>query len=83
MQAKRLAVWIISALIGAGITAFIVYAHIPVPDPFNPGEALFHLGFGTDAYKFALSNVALLFLSLGATAFIWLDYAFGTQYLKS
>jgi hypothetical protein len=84
MQTKRLLVWVISALIGAGVTAFIVYAHIPIPDPGNPaGDPLFHLGFGVDAYRFAYSNVALLFLSLGATAFIWLDYFFDTKYLKS
>jgi hypothetical protein len=86
MQSKRAIVWLASALIGALITWFLVYQAWPVDIPgwewSGPGNPDFHIGFGTDFYRFAYSNVLLLFLSAGSTAFIWLDYALGTEYLK-
>lgn len=86
MQSKRAIVWLASAVIGVLITAAIIYLYIPVDIPgwewSGPGNPDFHIGFGTDPYRFAYSNVLLLFLSAGATAFIWLDYALGTEYLK-
>jgi hypothetical protein len=42
-----------------------------------------YVGFGTDIWKFAPSNVALLFLSLASAIGIWLDYLLDTKLLKS
>jgi hypothetical protein len=39
--------------------------------------------FDTSLEKFALSNALLIFLSMGALAFIWLDFLFRTEYLRS
>ena len=39
--------------------------------------------FDTTLEKFALSNALLVFLSMGALAFIWLDFVFRTNYLRS
>ncbi len=39
--------------------------------------------FDTSLEKFALSNALLIFLSMGALAFIWLDFIFRTEYLRS
>ncbi len=39
--------------------------------------------FDTTLDKFSLSNALLVFLSMGALAFIWLDFIFRTQYLRS
>lgn len=39
--------------------------------------------FDTNLEKFALSNALLIFLSMGALAFIWLDFLFRTEYLRS
>ncbi len=39
--------------------------------------------FDTSLEKFALSNALLIFLSMGALAFIWLDFVFRTEYLRS
>lgn len=39
--------------------------------------------FNTTFEKFALSNALLVFLSMGALAFIWLDFIFRTDYLRS
>jgi hypothetical protein len=75
MQARRAIVLIISALVGAAVTLFIVYARIPL-GPIT-------LGFGTDLQRFAYSNVALLFLSVAAVVGIWLDYFLNTGMLKS
>jgi hypothetical protein len=81
MQAKRIAVIALSAVIGIALTAFVIYAAIPLPItlPFlNIGQ----IGFGTTPERFAYSNVMLLVLSLGGIAFIWLDYFLGTQFLR-
>jgi hypothetical protein len=39
--------------------------------------------FDTSLEKFALSNALIIFLSMGALAFIWLDFLFRTEYLRS
>lgn len=82
MQAKRIAVVAVSLVIGLALTAFLIYAYIPLPIPV-PLLNIQHLGFGTTPDKFAYSNVMLLIISLSGIAFIWLDYALGTQFLKS
>lgn len=82
MQTKRILVLLISAIIGAALTAFLIYAYIPLPFE-DPILHIQHIGFGTTPEKFAYSNVLLLFLSFGGIAFIWLDYLLGTQFLKS
>jgi hypothetical protein len=83
MQAKRIAVIAISLVVGFALTAFIVYAYIPLPFTIPIFNNISHIGFGTDFTKFALSNVLLLILSIGGIAFIWLDYFLDTQFLKS
>lgn len=37
----------------------------------------------TTLEKFSLTGVLLIFLSLGSFAFIWLDYIFKTEYLRT
>lgn len=39
--------------------------------------------FDTTLDKFAPGNALLVFLSMGALAFIWLDFLFRTNYLRS
>lgn len=39
--------------------------------------------FDTNLARFALSNALLVFLSMGALAFIWLDFIFRTNFLRS
>lgn len=39
--------------------------------------------FDTSLERFALPNALLIFLSMGALAFIWLDFVFRTNYLRS
>jgi hypothetical protein len=39
--------------------------------------------FNTTLDKFSVSNAVLVTVSIGSLAFIWLDYALKTQYLKS
>jgi hypothetical protein len=39
--------------------------------------------FDTNLDKFAPGNALLVFLSMGALAFIWLDFIFRTNYLRS
>jgi hypothetical protein len=39
--------------------------------------------FGTTLDKFAPGNALLVFLSMGALAFIWLDFIFRTNFLRS
>ena len=39
--------------------------------------------FNTTLDKFSVSNAVLVFLSIGALAFIWLDFILQTKYLKS
>jgi hypothetical protein len=39
--------------------------------------------FDTNLERFAFSNALLIFLSMGALAFIWLDFLFRTEYLRS
>ena len=39
--------------------------------------------FDTSLERFALSNAVLIFLSMGALAFVWLDFLFRTDYLRS
>ncbi len=39
--------------------------------------------FDTSLERFALSNALLIFLSMGSLAFIWLDFVFRTNYLRS
>jgi len=41
------------------------------------------LVFGTTIQHFSMTNAALVALSIGAVAFIWLDYFLKTQYLRS
>jgi hypothetical protein len=80
MQTKRLIVIGVSLVVGALITAGIVYLNIPI----GPLEApFFVIGFGTTAERFAYSNVLLLVLSFGGIVFIWLDYFLNTRFLKS
>ncbi len=83
MQAKRIAVVAISLVIGAALTFFLIYAYIPLGPLTVPVLNIQHIGFGTTPDKFAYSNVTLLIISLSGIAFIWLDYALGTQFLKS
>lgn len=78
MQAKRITVIVAALAIGIALTAFLIYASIPLPLP-----VIGHLGFGTTPEKFAYSNVMLLVVSFSGIAFIWLDYFLGTQFLKS
>lgn len=37
----------------------------------------------TTLEKFSLTGVLLIFLCLGSFAFIWLDYIFKTEYLRT
>lgn len=39
--------------------------------------------FDTNLDRFALSNALLVFLSMGALAFIWLDFILRTNYLRT
>jgi hypothetical protein len=39
--------------------------------------------FGTTLDKFTIGNAILVFASTGSIVFIWLDYIFRTQYLRS
>jgi hypothetical protein len=39
--------------------------------------------FDTTLERFAPGNALLVFLSMGSLAFIWLDFLFRTQYLRS
>ena len=39
--------------------------------------------FGTTLDKFAPGNALLVFLSMGSLAFIWLDFIFRTDFLRS
>ena len=39
--------------------------------------------FDTNLERFALSNALLVFLSMASLAFIWLDFVFRTNYLRS
>jgi hypothetical protein len=39
--------------------------------------------FNTTLAKFSLTGLLLIFLSLGSFAFIWLDYIFQTEYLRT
>ncbi|HET7010843.1 MAG TPA: hypothetical protein VFI11_08725 [Anaerolineales bacterium] len=41
------------------------------------------LVFGTTLEKFSTVNALLVFLSMGSLTFIWLDFIFRTQYLRS
>lgn len=75
LNVKRLMLGVLSAVFGIAVTAFVIYAYIPIP--FN-----YHLGFGTTPEKFAYSNVILLFLSMSGLAAIWLDYFMQTDLLK-
>jgi len=65
MTGRRVAVWILSALIGAAGAAGII------------------LAFRTTLERFSYANALLVFLALGALAFIWLDFVFRTNYLRS
>lgn len=75
MTIKRWIVAIVSIIIAAALTYVVIYLRIPL-GPVT-------IGFGSNAAKFAYSNVALLFISLAGVAGIWLDYFLGTQILKS
>lgn len=81
MSGKRIAVFAISAVFGLLVTAGIIYLKIPLPVAI-PILNIQNIGFGTDPYKFAYSNVLLLFLSTAGIAFIWLDYFLKTDFLK-
>ncbi len=39
--------------------------------------------FNTTLEKFSTSNAVLVFLSIGALVFIWLDFILQTKYLRS
>lgn len=39
--------------------------------------------FNTSLDKFGVSNAVLVFLSMGSLAFIWLDWVFRTNYLRT
>ena len=39
--------------------------------------------FNTTLEKFSVSNAVLVFLSIGALVFIWLDFILQTKYLRS
>lgn len=39
--------------------------------------------FNTTLEKFSMSNAVLVFLSIGALVFIWLDFILQTKYLRS
>jgi hypothetical protein len=39
--------------------------------------------FNTTLDKFSVANALLVFLSIGSLAFIWLDFVFRTEYLRS
>lgn len=41
------------------------------------------LAFGTTLAKFSVVNAGLVAVSFAALAFIWLDFIFRTQYLRS
>ena len=75
MQLRRAIVVIVSVVFGAAVTWAIVYLRFPL------GPVTF--GFGTDFERFAYSNVGLVFISLAAIAWIWLDYFLETKFLKS
>ena len=75
MTLKRWIVVIASVAIGAALTYIIIYVRLPL-GPVT-------IGFGSDAAKFAYSNVALLFISLAGVFAIWLDYFLDTKFLKS
>ena len=75
MQLRRAIVIIVPLVFGAVVTWAIVYLSIPL------GPVTF--GFGTDFESFAYSNVGLVFLSLAAVVWIWLDYFLETKFLKS
>ena len=75
LNLRRAIVWLISLAFGLVVTLVIIYARIPL-GPVT-------LGFGTDAAKFAYSNVGLLFISAAGVAWIWLDFFLDTKYLKS
>ncbi|MBL8057188.1 MAG: hypothetical protein JNK29_10845 [Anaerolineales bacterium] len=82
MQAKRIAVVAASIVIGIALSAFLIYAYIPLPIAV-PVLNIQHIGFGTTPERFAYSNVMLLLVAFTGIAFIWLDYFLGTQFLKS
>ena len=75
LTTKRWIVNIVSLAVGAAVTYVTVYLYIPL-GPIT-------IGFGTTADHFAYSNVAILFISVAALVWIWLDYFLDTQYLKS
>ncbi len=41
------------------------------------------VAFGTTLERFTLAGALLVFLSIGSFVFIWLDWLFRTDYLKS
>jgi hypothetical protein len=41
------------------------------------------LAFGTTLERFSVTNALLVVVSLGALAFIWLDYFLKTNYLRN
>ena len=75
MQLRRLIVAGVSILFGVLLTYAIIYLRIRL------GPVTF--GFGTDIDHFALSNVALLAISIAGVLAIWLDYFLDTKILKS
>jgi hypothetical protein len=77
LQVRRIILAAVSVVVGVALTWAIIYLRIPIV----PGALTF--GFGTDAEHFALSNVALLALSIACIVGIWLDYFLDTKILKS
>jgi hypothetical protein len=75
MTLKRWIVAIVSIAIAAAVTYVIVYVRLPL-GPVT-------IGFGSNAAKFAYSNVVLVFLSIAGVIAIWLDYFLDTKILKS
>lgn len=75
LQVRRIILAVVSVAVGVALTWAIIYLRIPL------GPVTF--GFGTDAEHFALSNVALLGLSIACIVGIWLDYLLDTKILKS
>jgi hypothetical protein len=75
LQVRRLILAAVSVVLGVALTYAIIYLRIPL------GPLTF--GFGTDAQHFALSNVALLAISIACIVGIWLDYVMDTKILKS
>jgi hypothetical protein len=75
LQIRRLIVAAVSIVVGIVLTWAIIYLRIPL------GPVTF--GFGTDVEHFALSNVALLGLSIACIVGIWLDYLLDTKVLRS